>query len=96
MAFERPIAPRKRQSRKDSRFVLLDSFGKRLQLWQGALFYRAEPDLQLLSCMLSHHLHKRLCQPVSGFCTRTSLSDESQFALLCLIQIIGVMHEQKG
>src|SRR5260370_12198283 len=94
MAFERPIAPRKSYSCKDSRFVLLETFGKRLELWQRALFYRAEPGLQLVSRMLSDHVHERLCQAVSSLRAWTGLSNQRQFFLLCLIQIIQLTYKQ--
>src|SRR6266496_4618175 len=68
MPFKRTLAPRQRQSCKHRSLVLLDAFGKRLQLGQVARFYRTEPGIQLLSCLLSDHLHERLCPAVSGFC----------------------------
>src|SRR6266566_8997777 len=88
MTFYRTITPRQRQSCKHSRFILLDTFGKRLELWQHTLFYQAEPSIQLLSCTLSDHLHESLCQTVSGLCAWTGLSHECQFFLLCLVQLI--------
>src|SRR5258708_11296753 len=78
MPLERTIAPRQGQACKYRRFVLLHAFGKRLQLWQMARFCLAEPSIQLVSSLLSDHLHERLCQAVSRLCTGTGLPDQCQ------------------
>ena len=46
--------------------------------------------------MLSDHLYESLCQAVSGLGAWTGGSYECQFFLLCLIQFIWLMYEQKG
>src|SRR6266487_4295902 len=76
MPFKRALAPRQRESCKHRSLVLLDPFGKRLQLGHVAPFSRSEPALQVLPRMLSDHLHEPLCQPISGLGTWTSLPDE--------------------
>src|SRR6266536_2163061 len=73
-----------------------DPSGKRLELWQTAYFCRAEPGIQLVSGPLSDHLHERLCQAVSGLCTGAGLSDQRQFLLLGLVQLLWLTHKQPG
>src|SRR6266487_5506022 len=73
---EGPGRHRQRESCKHRSLVLLDPFGKRLQLGHVAPFSRSEPALQVLPRMLSDHLHEPLCQPISCLGTWTSLPDE--------------------
>src|SRR5260370_12860343 len=96
MPFDWTSTPRQCQSCQHRRFVLLDPFGKRLQLGQGARCYLAEPRVQLLSRLLPDHVHESLCQTVSGLCAWTGLPDQRPVALLPLVQLLWVIHKQPG
>src|SRR6266852_6086900 len=78
MPFDWTCAPRQRHSCLHRGLVVLDPFGKRLQCGQVARFYRTQPGVHLLSCLLPDHLHERLCQAVGALGMGTGLSDQRQ------------------
>jgi len=68
MPLQQTGTPGQRQACQHRRFVMVDATGYRLELWQVARFCLVQPGIQVVSSLLADHLHKRLCQPVSGLC----------------------------
>jgi hypothetical protein len=96
MPLQRTGTPWQRQASLHRGFVLVNAFGKRLELGQVARFSLAQPGIQVVPGLLADHLHEGLCQAVSGLGSGTGLSDQGQFLALGLIQLLWLAHKQPG
>jgi hypothetical protein len=96
VSFQRSITPRKRESGKDSGLIALDACDKGGQFDQLARRYPVKPVLQRLAGSFSQHVHEGRDHLVSQFRPWAGFSDQTQFLLLLLIQVVELAQKEPG